>query len=63
MVWILENCFGHHTRMNTKFTYLRAAAERKDMQCYLFRLVNILRTVCCMTNEAGMESVLILIEA
>ena len=49
---------GHHARMNTQFAYLRGAAERKDKHCYLWCLMNILRLVCCMTNEAGLETVL-----
>ena len=54
----LMRVFGHRTRMITQFVYLQAAAERKDKQCYLWTLVNILRLVCCMTSEAGLETVL-----
>ena len=46
------------TLVNTQFAYLREAAERKDKHCYLWCLVNILRLMCCMTNEAGLETVL-----
>ena len=42
----------------TQFAYLQAAAERKDKQCCLWTLVDMLRLVCCMTNEAGLETVL-----
>ena len=54
----LMRVFGHRTRMITQFAYLQAAAERKDKQCYLWTLVNMLRLVCCMTDEAGLETVL-----
>ena len=49
---------GHRTRIDTQFAYLQAAAERNDKHCYLWCLVNILRLMCCMTNEAGLETVL-----
>ena len=54
----LMRVFGHRTRTITQLAYLQAAAERKDKQCYLWTLVNILRLVCCMTSEAGLETVL-----
>ena len=54
----LMRAFGHRTRMITQFAYLQAAAERKEKQCYLWTLVNILRLVCCMTSEAGLETIL-----
>ena len=44
--------------MITQFAYLQAAAERKDRHCYVWTLVNMLRFVCCMTNEGGLETVL-----
>ena len=44
---------GHSTRMLTQFQYLQAAAERNDRHCYLWTLVNILRLVLCMANEAS----------
>ena len=49
---------GHRTRMLTYFQYLQAAAERSDRHCYLWTLVNMLRSVCCMANEADLETVL-----
>ena len=48
----------HRTGVITQFAYLQAAAVRKDKQCYLWTLVNIRRLVCCMTSEAGLETVL-----
>ena len=44
--------------MLSQFQYLQAAAERNDRHCYLWTLVNMLRLVFCMTNEAGLETVL-----
>ena len=44
--------------MITQFAYLQAAAERRDRHWYLWTLVNMLRLVCCMANEAGLETVL-----
>ena len=44
--------------MLTQFQDLQAAAERNDRHCYLCTLVNILRLVFCMANEAGLETVL-----
>ena len=38
--------------------YLREAVSNKEKEGYLLCLVNLLRLVCCMTNEAGLESVL-----
>ena len=49
---------GHRTRMITQFAYLQAAAGQRDRHCYLWTLVNMLRLVCCMANEAGLETVL-----
>ena len=54
----LMRVHGHWTRMMTQFAYLQSAAERRDKHCYLWCLVNIRRLACCMTNEAGMETVL-----
>ena len=54
----LTRVLGHHTRANTQVAYLREAASNKDKEGYLLCLVNLLRLVCCMTNEAGLESVL-----
>ena len=44
--------------MLTPIPYLQAAAERNDRHCYLWTLVNMLRLVFCMANEAGLETVL-----
>ena len=49
---------GHRTRANTQFAYLEQAAHHKDKEGYLMCLVNLLRLVCYMTTEAGLESVL-----
>ena len=54
----LMRVYGHRTRMLTQFQYLQAAAERRDRHCYLWTLVNMLRLVFCMANEAGLETVL-----
>ena len=54
----LMRVYGHRTRKMTQFAYLQSAAERRDKHCYLWCLANILRLVCCMTNEAGMETVM-----
>ena len=44
--------------MLTHFQYLQAAAEGNDRHCYLWTLAHMLRLVCCMANEAGLETVL-----
>ena len=44
--------------MITQFAYLQAAADRRDRHCYPWTLVNMLRLVCCMANEAGLETIL-----
>ena len=48
---------GHRTRANTQFSFLQKAAKSKDKEGYLLSLVNLLRLVCWMAKEAGMESV------
>ena len=54
----LMRVYGHRTRMLTHFQYLQAAAQTNDRHCYLWTLVNMLRLVFCMANEAGLETVL-----
>ena len=53
----LTRVHGHRTRMMTQFAYLQSAAEKRDKHCYLWTLVNILRVVCCMASETGLETV------
>ena len=54
----LMRAAGRRTRTMTQFAHLQSAAEKRDKHCYLWTLVNILRLVCCMANEAGLGTVL-----
>ena len=48
---------SHRTRFLEQITILTEASKNKDKECHLLRLVNMLRLVCWMAHEAGLESV------
>ena len=54
----LMRVYGHRTRMLSYFQALLYHAESNDRHGYLWTLTSMLRLVCHMTNEAGLESVL-----
>ena len=49
---------GHRSRMLSYFQALMYHAESNDRHGYLWTLTSILRLVCNMANEAGLETVL-----
>ena len=54
----ITRTIGHRTKALTQLEVLMEASKNKDEECYLLSLVNLLRLVCCVAKEAGLESVL-----